>query len=624
MSDNIKIPHDFRRSLVIRLMVYIGIVLILTVAFLTFYHVISQNSIILDGASTDLENLKDITNRAITVSVLVFVVSFLIVIFFLLRLVEHPLKNLLRTTNRIQRGEYHSDVETTDGDEMGRLGLAIKKLGKQIQEKQSELSRQRDEYQNLFEQVPCLITVQDRNYRLLQYNSEFAESFDPEQGDFCFHAYKGREEKCVNCPVEKTFEDGLSHYGEETGINKDGSTTHWILRTTPIKDNSGKIVAAMEMSVDITQVKQLEEMLRKSEIKYQEIFNNIPNPVFVLDAHTLKIIDCNQSVSTVYGYSKKEIIKKSFLDLMEDKDNDVNAEKIKKSTVINRIRQVNKSGETLFVDIWLSPSEYPDRDILLAVTNDITQRLETEQQLIQASKMTTLGEMATGVAHELNQPLSVIKTTSSWFLKKIKQNEPIEDELLATMLNKVDSNVDRAAKIINHMRQFARKSYIKLEKVQMNDIIESAFEIFSQQLKLRGIEIVWETEKALPKINADPGRLEQVFINLLLNARDAIEEKWSSEDAAIGEKKITLKTYIDNGKVVCEVQDTGKGIPPALANKIFEPFFTTKEIGKGTGLGLSISYGIVKECGGNIYVDSGKGQGACFILEFPVQNPNED
>jgi histidine kinase len=161
------------------------------------------------------------------------------------------------------------------------------------------------------------------------------------------------------------------------------------------------------------------------------------------------------------------------------------------------------------------------------------------------------------------------------------------------------------------------------EKVQINEVLQRAFEIFSQQLKLRGIEVVWEIEKGLPKINADPSRLEQVFINLLLNARDAIEEKWGPKELKMCEKKIILTTRSDAQHVICQVCDTGKGVPQTIKDKIFEPFYTTKEVGKGTGLGLSISYGIVKDCGGSIRVVPNKPEGACFIIKFPVPEKSD-
>ena len=214
--------------------------------------------------------------------------------------------------------------------------------------------------------------------------------------------------------------------------------------------------------------------------------------------------------------------------------------------------------------------------------------------------MATLGEMATGVAHELNQPLSVIKTASRFFMKKIKKKEKIEDEIFLTMSTEIDSYVDRAAKIINHMRQFGRKSDIALQKVQVNETLQKAMEILGQQLKVRGIEVVWNLEENLPLIMADPDRLEQVFINLLINARDAVDEKWQSQDHPQGDKKITIKTESGGNEIVVEISDTGPGISDAIIDRIFEPFFTTKKVGQGTGLGLSISYGIIQECKGSI------------------------
>jgi histidine kinase len=375
-------------------------------------------------------------------------------------------------------------VAVEQDDEMRQLAVAINQMSEKIAEKQAELNEQRNEYQTLFERVPCLITVQDRRYKLLRYNRDFAERFDPQTDDYCYRAYKGRDQKCVNCPVERTFEDGRPHSGEETGCNKDGTPVHWILRTSPIKNAKGDIIAAMEMSLDITERKQLEKKLEKSEKKYYEIFNNIPNPVFVLDMDTLDIIDCNDSVKAVYGYNKDEIINTSFLDLFLKEEKARYATKIKTQAEITQAKQLNKEGSPLFVNIRISPAEYPGKKVLLVTTSDITKRLETEQQLIQASKMATLGEMATGIAHELNQPLSVIKTSSSFFIRKIDRNQAIDEEVLFNVLHKVDSNVDRAARIINHMRQFARKSDLDLVKVQINDVLHNAFEIFSQQLKL--------------------------------------------------------------------------------------------------------------------------------------------
>ncbi len=548
----------------------------------------------------------------------VFLITSAIILVFVLRFVNQPIKRLIDGTRLIARGDYTSKVELHQTDELGQLATAVNLMSDEIASNQKELNNQRDEYQNLFERVPCLITVQDRNYRLLRFNREFSQRFAPEPGDWCYHAYKGRTEKCISCPVEKTFADGLSHQAEETGVDKDGSPKHWLVRTSPIKNSDGDVVAAMEISLDITQRRQLEVDLQSSEKKYHAIFSNIPNPVFVLDMETLQIVDCNQSVVPVYGFTVEEMTGRSFMSLFHPDEQDHYAFKVATCSVINQARHLDREGKGLFVNIRISPSEYSGQKVLLVTTSDITKRLEAEQQLIQASKMATLGEMATGVAHELNQPLSVIKTVSSFFMKKLGARESIAEDILSTMLTKVDSNVDRATRIINHMRQFARKSDMEMVTVQLNDVLKSAFEIFSQQLKVRGIQVVWEVDEQLPRIHGDPSRLEQVFINLLLNARDAIESHWGDRPDAQPDKMIRLWTGTEGEAVVCRVCDTGTGIPENMVEKIFEPFFTTKEVGKGTGLGLSISYGIVKECGGTIDAMPNCPYGTCFVLRFPM------
>jgi histidine kinase len=543
---------------------------------------------------------------------LVFAVTLGMIWVFFVRFINQPIRRLIRGTRYIERGQYHYPIDVEQTDEMGQLAEAIFQMGEAISAKEFELNRQRDEYQNLFEQVPCIVTVQDRKYRLIGYNREFAEKFNPSRGCHCFEAYKGRREKCLVCPVEKTFADGHSHYSEESGVDKDGTPKHWLVKTAPIRNARGEIVAAMEMNLDISERKNLETRLERSEKKYHDIFNNIPNPVFVLDRDTLEILDCNGSAEPLYGYSRSELVGQSFLTLFAE-DGQRWRDTLGQSQTLQQIKHLTKSGQRLFVNMRLSPSEYPGREALLVTISDITKRLETEQQLIHASKMATLGEMSTGVAHELNQPLAVIKTASSFFMKKVAKAEAIDPEVLGTLSREMDSHVDRATKIINHLRQFGRMSDPELVRVNLNEVLGRAFEIFHQQLKVRGIEVRWELSDDLPEIMGDADRLEQVMINLLINARDAIEEQVPAASA----REIEIATWYTAKRVCFRVCDSGVGIPPAAVTKIFDPFYTTKKVGKGTGLGLSISYGIVKECGGSIRAEESALGGACFVCRFP-------
>jgi len=561
---------------------------------------------------------------ATAMTVLVLLVTAVAVLLFIMHFVNLPVSRMIAATRRIARGESDVGVELRQEDEMGQLADAITYMGGEIERKQAALTKQRKEYQRLFELVPCIITVQDRNYRLINYNREFAEKFAPTPMDTCYHAYKGRTTKCEPCPVERTFEDGEVHQSEESGRNWDGTMSHWIVIASPVWNEKGEIQSAMEISLDITERRLLEQELIKSEQKYHAIFNNIPNAVFVLDPDTLDVLDCNDSVTHVYGYEKGEILNRSFLELHEGEEHEQFERMLGAYNVLNRVRHKHKTGRRIYVNIRVSPSEYNGQNVLLVTTSDITKRLETEEQLAQASKLATLGEMATGVAHELNQPLSVIKTVSSFFMKKLHAGQEIPAETLYPMLGKVDTNVDRATKIITHMRLFARKSEVQLVRVRVEEVLDRAFDIFTQQLRARGIEVVREFSGRLPPIMADPDRLEQVFINLLINARDAIEERWEGAECEPGDKRITVRTRAEADAVVVEIQDTGSGIDEAHKEKIFDPFFTTKEVGKGTGLGLSISYGIVKDCEGEICVVQTEGPGACFTVRFPVKDEENE
>ena len=554
----------------------------------------------------------------ILMAVFIFLGTSGVMALFLLRFVNRPIRKLIEGTQHIGRGEYDYAVDLKRNDDIGHLATAINQMGQKIGEKQDEVNKQRGEYQKLFESAPCYITVQDRDFKLLKYNREFAEQFDPHSGDYCYQVYKGRSERCEVCPVLDTFEDGQSHHSEEEGVNRDGTKSCWIVRTSPIKNKQGEVVAAMEMCVDVTAMKDLESEVKTSEEKYRVIFTTIPNPVFVLDQSTLNIVDCNDEVAAVYGYRQEEILMTSFLNFFGPGERNQYASQMKTSTALDRVKHYGKDGKVIYVNIRVSSTDFLGEGVFLVTVSDVTERLLAEQQLIQASKMATLGEMSTGVAHELNQPLSVIKTAGSFLHKKVLKGQNIDDETMKTLTSEIDSQVDRASKIINHMREFGRRSEVVSEKVQLNDALKRALEIFRQQLKLREIEVVVDLQPDLPSIMADSNRMEQVFINLLINARDAIEAKWwGNVDPKDNAKKIFLKTHSKDGMAIVEIGDTGTGISPSIIDKIFEPFFTTKQVGKGTGLGLSISYGIVRDYDGTISVKSQEDKGSNFAIQFP-------
>jgi C4-dicarboxylate-specific signal transduction histidine kinase len=235
--------------------------------------------------------------------------------------------------------------------------------------------------------------------------------------------------------------------------------------------------------------------------------------------------------------------------------------------------------------------------------------------------------MSAGLAHEMNQPLGGISLTARNF-RKLMEREKLTEEELASGLTDIEVSVKRMAKIIQHIRTFSRQDTFAFVKVDLNETIEAALSLLGEQLRLHEIEVVRDFAPDLPRITGEPYQLEQVWINLITNARDAVDEKekWISSGRLPGNsyrKRITVSTIhnkeSENPSVEVRVYDNGIGIAEGQKEKIFEPFFTTKEVGKSMGLGLSISYGIIESHKGRIEAESKEGEGCGFSVLLPME-----
>jgi PAS domain S-box-containing protein len=392
-----------------------------------------------------------------------------------------------------------------------------------------------------------------------------------------------------------------------------------------VKERTAELTKANErLKREIEERKRAEQELKLSEEKYRLLFNDDPNPLFLLDLDSGKILDVNKAATQTYQYERKQMLEMSFVDFfdgdeaqrvwneLEDAHRDV-------YIFIPRVSAQKKNGRRIFIHVHARTGKYekPENgDVarpLIVRTVDITRRLEQEVLLTQASKMATLGEMATGVAHEINQPLNVIQVGADFLAKMTKREEEISDDKLLKVSRNISEQVNRATNIVNHLREFGRKSELEVYPVDLNDPIRDVFTLLGQQLKLRSIEVNLKLDVGLPKIVADKNRLEQIFLNLITNARDAMEARGPE-----AHKDLTIRTYQEGGSVVATISDTGAGMPEETQKRAFDPFFTTKEPGKGTGLGLSITYNLVKDFKGNIDVESAPGVGTTFTIRFPA------
>jgi len=372
-----------------------------------------------------------------------------------------------------------------------------------------------------------------------------------------------------------------------------------------------KMTAKLKLSTD---------NLMESQKKYRSLFHSGPNPIFVIHKRNFEILDANPKATELFGYEGDELIGLSLLSLGNlENDKFARTYPVGESVVISsKVRFFKKNGGSVFVNIHASSAEYRDKDVIIVAATDITELVEKDSQLIQASKMTNLEEMSVGIAHEINQPLNAIKMGSEYLCMMEEQNIKVNSDDLKMVLKQISSQVTRAAEIVGRLKTFSRKADFSREVISLNRCVRSVHKIIGRQITLQNIDFIITLDDLIPTILAHNNRMEQVIFNLVTNARDAINERVETRrDIMQGE--IEISTFSDNQVVGLTIADNGIGIEPDQMENIFESFFTTKEMGEGLGLGLPIIQGIVRDYNGTISVESIPGRSTSFRILFPAQ-----
>ena len=268
-------------------------------------------------------------------------------------------------------------------------------------------------------------------------------------------------------------------------------------------------------------------------------------------------------------------------------------------------QRLQHQGKTLTLNVSITPlvSKSGERIGRLLLIDDVTQRERMEEQLSQTEKLTSLGLLAAGVAHEVNTPLAVISNYIQMLAKQMPEGDPRQ-----AIIDKIVKQTFRASEIVNNLLNFSRTGAGDVRNISVNQVLEETLSLMAHPLKSSQIHVVKQLADSLPAVRGSANKLQQVFLNLFLNARDAMP----------GGGMLEIRTSAHNGSVEIEIADTGAGIPREHIHRIFDPFFTTKASGRGTGLGLSVSYGIIKEHAGKIDVRSTPGKGTSFHVEFPA------
>jgi PAS domain S-box-containing protein len=381
-----------------------------------------------------------------------------------------------------------------------------------------------------------------------------------------------------------------------------------ILRTV-----SGYVAVAIENSLLYQ-----EQQERAAELEMLKEFNesivesiNVGLLAVDLDGH---VTHCNSALEEMLGLSRDEAIGRRVEDLFAEEFTETLRQvlgpgkwQLTELRHIYKLHTATRVGRSLVVNIALAPlrTDANDRTGALVVLEDVTARIRLEEQLQQREKLSSIGLLAAGVAHEVNTPLTGVSSYTQMLLGMLPETDPKH-----ALLQKVRRQADRASNIVNNLLNFSRTgSATEFVEVDVHRVLDDTLQLLETQLHRNQIEIERCYDPELPMALGNAGKLQQVFTNLILNARDAIPEGG----------RITLFTAAtDRETIVIEVADTGIGIAPENVAKIYDPFYTTKGVGRGTGLGLAVSYGIVQEHSGHISVESTPGRGTTFRITLPT------
>jgi len=366
-----------------------------------------------------------------------------------------------------------------------------------------------------------------------------------------------------------------------------------------------------QMKTTIRETRSLKRRAQVTEQKYSNLFDHSSDAIFICDPTTLGVEDANQSAEKLTGYPKWELRKLNLMSLcplLRGKEREVVQDPAKLQALIDSMGNLpieRKDGGVTFVEGAATLVRNNGSSTVELFLREVTELRTLEQKLQQAEKLSALGQLISGVAHELNNPLSVIVG----YAQLISQR-PHVDEKTRSDLVKVQHESERAARIVRNFLTFARRQPAEKKPLNINDVVKTCLELREYELRVSGVTVHRELGANLPGCYGDAIQLEQVFLNLINNAVHAMEEK--------EKKELRIKTESDGSCVRIHIIDNGRGIPKELIGRVFDPFFTTKNEGQGTGLGLSISYGIVKNHLGQLTVESQPGGGSDFTVELPA------
>ena len=566
---------------------------------------------------------------------------------FVLDQVADPDEFLTKVKDLYESTEVALDtIEFKDGRTFERYSSPLLKEGKRSgrvwsfrditeRKKTEDALREREHFlSDVFASIQDGISVLDRDLKIITVNRKMEEWYShalPFVGRKCFEVYHGRDESCERCPTRDTLTTGEVSCQVVPKIGAGGKEIGWLdLYSFPLVDReTGRTKGVIEYVRDITESKRAEEALRASEETYRAILDAVDDAITVHDLDSGEILDVNEKMCAMFGYTRDELLSLCLDDLFTEQPRFAQGDSIEsrrqraaagETQAFERMIH-DKAGTYFWVEINLKRAVVGGRDRLLAVVRDITARKQLEEQLRQSQKMEAVGRLAGGIAHDFNNILAAILGYSGVSIEEMEADDPFRQT--AILINQA---AKRAAELTRQLLAFSRRQVLSVRILDLNAIIAD-LERMLRRLIGDDVELVTVFEEPLAKVMADPSQIEQIVMNLAVNARDAMPRggrlTMETANVVLDEESARPMADVEPGRyVLITVSDTGQGMDAETMSRVFEPFFTTKEQGKGTGFGLSTVYGIVKQHKGHVTLTSEPTRGTEFKIYLPCIERN--
>jgi PAS domain S-box-containing protein len=473
-------------------------------------------------------------------------------------------------------------------------------------------------YRTLFESQPIGITISDKAGNIKESNAEAERLLGLPKAFQIQRQIDGHEWQIVRpdgspMPADeyasvRALKENRTIENVEMGIVKGEGVITWInVTAAPLPLREYGVIITYR---DITGRKQADQALKESEKRYRALFESAAEGIIITDAETRKHKYANPAICKMLGYSQEELTNLGVSDIHPKGSLEVviaafNSHAKGQETFAS-LPCLKKNGTIIYADINAASSIIDGRECNIGFFSDVTERKNLQIQLMAQDRLAAIGQLVSGVAHEINNPLTAVIGFSELLMKRTDLPEAAREDLKV-----VNDEAQRTAKIVQNLLTFARKQPEGKTKIQVNEQIERVIVLRAHEQKINNIRLITHFAADLPKIMGNSSQLQQVFFNVVINA-----EFFMVQTHQKGTLTITTERIRDF--VRASIADDGPGISEDNMKQLFTPFFTNKDVGKGTGLGLAISYGIISEHGGRMWADSKFGKGATFIVELPI------